>query len=141
MSAISNKTGIQPHVRKEFAQRDKALSGDIVMVISPATVTPAPTSEAWTREVLITIESADGEVHDWLTADYTTKLSIADTSVAGTASIASTTLSIVNGKAVVTVTGSEHDWLDTETDTLTVANITVLGYTVTGGTSVETFTA
>lgn len=141
MSAIIYKTGIQPHIRKELAQRDKALSGDIVMVISPATVAPAPTSEAWTREVLITIESADGELHDWLTASYSTKLSIADTSVAGTASIVSTTLSIVNGKAVVIVTGSEHNWLNSETDTLTVANITVLGQTVTGGTSVETFTA
>lgn len=119
----------------------KAMSGDMVMVISPTTVAPAPTSSAFTRNVEITIETAGGEVHEWLTQDYATTLSIADTSTAGTASITSTTLSLVNGQATVVVSGDAQDWLDTETDTLTVGNITVMGYTVTGGTSVETFTA
>jgi hypothetical protein len=47
---------------------------------------------------------------------------------------------MVNGRCVVVVSGDAADWLDTETDTLTLANSTILGYTVTGGTSVETFT-
>jgi len=139
MSGITSKTGIAPRVRKEFEVRDAALSGDIVMAITPATVNTAATSAAWTRNVLIEINDSSGNLHDWLTADYATTLSIADTSTAGTASIVSTTMSIVNGKAVVVVSGDAQDWLATETDTLTVANITVLGVTVTGGTSVETF--
>jgi len=118
-----------------------AMSGDIVMVITPKTVAPAPTATAWTRDVSISIENAAGDVHTWLTQDYATTLSIADTSTAGTATIASTTLEIVNGVATVTVSGDGAAWLNSETDTLTVGNITVMGYTVTGGTSVETFTA
>jgi hypothetical protein len=123
------------------ALRAAAMSGDIVMTITPATVAPVPTSAAWTRDVVVSIENAAGDVHTWLTQDYTTTVSIADTSTAGTASIASTTLSISEGVATITVSGDAADWLDTETDTLTIGNITVMGYTVSGGTSVETFTA
>ena len=119
----------------------QAMSGDLVMVIEPETVELEATAEAWTRDVTITIETADGDVHEWLTADYATTLSIDDDSTAGTASIESTTLSIVNGKAVVTVSGDAEDWIADETDTLTVGEITVLGSTVTGGTSVQTIVA
>jgi len=119
---------------------EKALAGDIVMVIDPETVAPVPTSAAWTRNVLVSIQTASGEVHDWLNKAYATTASIGDTSTAGTASIAATTLTIVDGEAVIVVSGDAEDWLNTETDTLTIANITVLGVTVTGGTSVETFT-
>ena len=138
---LDSRNGIQPAVKDELKIRDKAMAGDIVMVIDPETVAPAPTSSAWTRNVKISIQSAAGEVHEWLNQSYTTTLAIADTSTAGTASITSTTLTLVNGEATVVVSGDAQDWLDTETDTLTVSNITVLGYTVTGGTSVETFTA
>jgi len=37
------------------------------------------------------------------------------------------------------VSGDGVAWLNAETDTLTVSNITVMGYTITGGASVETF--
>ena len=141
MSYLDTRNGIQPAVVEELKIRDKALSGDIVMVIDPETVAPAPTSAAWTRNVKISIQTASGEVHKWLNQAYATTLSIADTSTAGTASITSTTLTLVDGEATVVVSGDAQNWLDTETDTLTVGNITVLGYTVTGGTSVETFTA
>lgn len=119
----------------------EATGGDIVMVISPETVAPSPTSSAWTRTVTVEIQNAAGEIHTWLSQAYTTTESIADTSTAGTASITSTTLTLVNGRAEIVVSGDAADWLDTETDTLTIGNITVAGYTVTGGTSVETFTA
>lgn len=138
--SIKDMPGIQPELREHLETMEKAMSGDIVMVIDPETVAPAPTSAAWTRNVKISIETAAGEKHGWLNAAYTTTLSIADTSTAGTASITSTTLTIVDGEAIVVVSGDAADWLNTETDTLTVANITVLGVTVTGGTSVETFT-
>lgn len=119
-----------------------AMSGDILLSISPATVTSAPSaSGGWTRTVTITATNTAGDTHDWLNAAFANKLSVGDTSTAGTASIASTTLTFVDGVASVVVTGDDADWADTETDTLTVASITVLGYTVAGGTSVETFTA
>ena len=131
---------IQPQLRDEISLRDKAMSGDIVFSITPATVAPAPTSAAWTRDIVIEIQDASGNVHTWINQDYAASLAIADTSTAGTASITSTTLSIVEGRAIVTVSGDAVAWLNAETDTLTVSNITVMGYTITGGTSVETFT-
>ena len=117
-----------------------AFSGNMTMVITPETVAPAPTAAAWTREVEIKIVNGNGKVCEWVTESYATTLSVGDTSTAGTATIASTTLNIVEGKATVVVSGDAADWLNTETDTLTVGNLTILGYTVTGGTSVETFT-
>jgi len=139
MSLIQG-VAIQPQLRDEISLRDKAMSGDIVFVITPATVAPVPTSAAWTRDVVVEIQDASGNRHTWLNGDYATSLTIADTSTAGTATITSTTLSIDEGRAVVTVSGDAVDWLATETDTLTVSDITVMGYTVTGGTSVESFT-
>ena len=130
----------QPQLRDEISLRDKAMVGDIVFTITPATVAPAPTGEAWTRDVVVEVQDASGNTHTWLNKDYATSIAIADTSTAGTASIASTTLAIVEGRAVVTVSGDAVAWLNAETDTLTVSNITVMGYTVTGATSVETFT-
>jgi len=118
----------------------KAISGDIVMSVTPATVTPVPTAAAWTRTVSVKITDAAGNVHKWLTADYATTSSIANTSSAGTASIAATTLSIVDGVADIVVSGDAESWLNSETDTLTIGNIVVAGMTVTGSTSVETFT-
>jgi len=141
MGSILKKLGIQPAVRKELALRDKALAGDIVWVVTPATVTPAPTSAAWNRSVRIELQTAAGEVHEWFSKAITTGVSIGDTSTAGTASIPSTTLTVTDGVATVVVSGDEADWLDTETDTLTVAEATILGYTVAAKTSVETFTA
>ena len=125
---------------EELTLLEKAMSGDMVMVIDPETLVSDPISAAWTRNVKITVESAAGEVHSWLNKSEATILSIGNTSSAGTASIVSTTLTLVNGQAVIVVTGSAHAWANTETDTLTVANLTIMGYTVTGGTSVETFT-
>jgi hypothetical protein len=133
--------GIKPKIRERFDLISDAAVGDIVLVIAPETVAPLPTAAAWTRVVNISIENAAGDVHNWLSGSFETTLSIADTSTAGTASIASTTLVIKNGKASIVVSGDAASWLDTETDTLTVANITIMGVTVTGGTSVETFTA
>ena len=90
---------------------------------------------------MITLETAAGDIHSWFDKSITTGVSIADDSTAGTATIPSTTLVIKNGKATVTVSGDAADWLDTETDTLTVTAATILGYTVSAATSVETFTA
>lgn len=141
MSYLDTRNGIQPAVKDELILRDKAFAGDIVFVVDPATVAPVPTSSAWTRTVTVTLETAAGEVHTWFNKAITSGVSIADTSTAGTASIPSTTLTFTEGRATVVVSGDEADWLDTETDTLTVAEATILGYTIAAKTSVETFTA
>lgn len=139
--AILKELGLKPKLREVLDLRDKALSGDIVWVVSPATVAPLPTAAAWTRNVIIELQDADGNVHDWFNSAISSGVAIADTSTAGTATIPATTLTIVNGRAVVVVSGDEAAWLDTETDTLTVAEATILGYTIAAKTSVETFTA
>lgn len=138
---LDKKNAIQPAIKAELKIRDKAMAGDIVFVVDPATVAPVPTSEAWIRTVTVTLETAAGEVHEWFNKAITTGVSIANTSTAGTATIPSTTLTFANGKATVVVSGDAEDWLDTETDTLTVAEATILGYTISAKTSVETFTA
>ena len=125
---------------EEITLLGTGMSGELTMVISPETVTPVPTSAIWTRNVIISVVNDAGDVQQWLNQAYATTASIADTSTAGTATIASTTLTLVNGMATIVVSGDAEDWLNTETDTLTIGNITVMGYTVTGGTSVETFT-
>lgn len=139
MSAIKGKAGFPPELREELAVRDAALAGDIAMVITPATVEQAATNEAWSRKVIVEIKTADGRLHDWLTASFATKVSIADTSAAGAAATPSTTLSIVNGRAEITVTGAAAAWLAAETNTLTIASITVLGVALGSKTSVGTF--
>jgi hypothetical protein len=139
MSKIANALGIAPELRAEIALRDKALSGDMLWVCTPATVTPVPTAAAWTREVVVTLETAAGEVHTWFNKSIASGRSVGDTG-GGTASIASTTLVVVDGKNVTTVSGTEATWANTETDTLTITAATILGVTVGAKTSVETFT-
>ncbi len=119
----------------------EALGGDILFVLSPATVAPSPTSAAFTRDVFITVENAAGEVHEWFNEVITTGVAIADTSTAGTATIPSTTLTVVDGRVTVVVSGDAQDWLAAETDTLTVAAYTgFAGQTLGAKTSVETVT-
>jgi hypothetical protein len=134
-----NKEGLQPELREEIDLRDKAMAGDMVFVVTPATKSTTARSTAWTRDVIIEVQTAAGEVHTWLDKTITSGVSIADTSTAGTAAIASTTLTLVGGRAKVTVSGNAAAWLATETDTLTVAQASILGYTLVAKTSVETF--
>ena len=139
MSNILNKEGLQLELRKEIGLRDKAFAGDLVFVVTPATLSTAAITGAWTRSVVVELQTAAGEVHSWFDKAITTGVSIADASALGAATIASTTLTFVDGRATVVVTGSAHAWIAAETDTLTVAQATILGYTVAAKTSVETF--
>jgi len=147
LTRLDEEIGVQPEtkdlMRLQAAIEDlfaDAMQGDMVLDISPATVAPLPTAAAWDRDVVLTLQNAAGETHTWCNMVFTTTLSVGDTSSAGTASIVSTTLTFVNGVATIVVSGDAAAWLHTETDTLTVGNTTIMGYTVTGGTSVETFT-
>jgi len=139
---LDTKNGIQPAIKDELKIRDKAMAGDMLFVVTPATLVSVPTvSAGWTRTVIVELQDASGKVHEWFNQAITTGVAIADTSSAGTATIPSTTLTFANGKATVVITGSVHSWLNTETDTLTVAEATILGYTIAAKTSVETFTS
>ncbi len=128
-------------VNKRDRMLQEALKGDIVFVVTPAAVNRGNTAAIWSRDVGVTVENAAGEIHEWFTEAIATGVSIANTSVAGAASIPSTTLSVVNGQATVTVSGDAAAWLAAETDTLTVTQYTgFAGATMTVKTSVQTFT-
>lgn len=140
MNGAGSFIGISPELRNYLTAIEKAMAGDIVFKCTPAIVAPKPRSTAWTRTVTVTVETAGGIVHKWFNKAITTGVSIADTSTAGTATIPSTTLTFVEGKATVVITGDAQAWLNSETDTLTVAQATILGVTVAQKTSVETWT-
>jgi hypothetical protein len=116
----------------------KAMSGDMVISISPATKSTAHGSAA-SRTVTITLKNAAGDVHTWFNKAIATGVSIAKTSSSGTATIGSTTLTFVNGVASVLITIG-GTWAGADHNDLTIAAATILGYTVAGGTSVETMT-
>ena len=137
MSNILKKLGIQPALRNELSVRDKAFSGDIVWVVTPSTVVVVPTEVDWTRTVVVELQTAAGEVHTWFSDEIASGNSIANTGD-GTASIVSEILTIVNGRAEVVVSGIDG-WDNTDTDTYTVTEATILGYTVSAVTSKETF--
>ena len=115
------------------------LNGDLVCRITPTTKTKAATGAAWSEKITVELVDSEGRVHTWFNKTLTTRASVADTSTAGTGVIASTSLVFVDGKATVALSGAAAAWLATETVTVTIANLTVNGVTVTGGTSVLTF--
>lgn len=131
-------TGIAPRIREEFEIRDDAMMGDMVLTISPTTKTTAASTVAWSRVVSLSLANAAGTLHKWFTGYVVA--SIADVSTGGTAALATgdTFPYFVDGLASVTINGTGK-WAAANTDTLTIANKTILGYTVTGGTSVETW--
>ena len=135
---LVQKTGVQPATRDLLDQLADflelladAMQGDIVLDISPSTVNTAPTAAAWTRDVVLTLQNAAGETHEWMDAAFTTTLSIADASSAGTATIVSTTLTFVNGVATIVVSGDAAAWLggtaQVETITCTAGESTGAG--------------
>lgn len=121
----------------EFNTREKALNGKITLAIT-ASKTKTHTSAAWSEVVEVVAKDDEGNVHTWLNQAFASKASVADTSSDGTASINATTLTFVNGVAKVTLSGTAADWLATETATVTIANLSILGFTVIGGTFVVT---
>ena len=116
----------------------EAMSGDMVFVVTPATLSTAYGAAA-TRTVAIALKNAAGDVHTWFNKAITTGVSIGKSSTNGTATIPSTTLTFVSGLVSVVITEG-GTWLAVETNTLTVAAATILGYTVASKTSVETMT-
>jgi len=125
----------------ELLAMANGLNGDLLLRITPATNTKAATAAAWTEKIKVELVDSDGRVHTWFNKTLTSKVTVADTSTAGTASVGSANLVFVNGEATVTLSGNAAAWLAGDTATVTIANLTVNGSTVTGGTSVLTITA
>lgn len=138
--SLRDEYGLAPIMRSEIGLRDNAMAGDMVFVVTPATVSTPATAALWTRTVKVQLQNAAGKLHSWFNKAIATGVSIADTSAAGTATITSTTLTFVDGEATVVVSGDAAAWNAAQTDTLTITAATVLGYTVASKTSVETFT-
>lgn len=134
-----NKTGFSPAERDYQYLQSKAAAGDLVFKMYPETVTKVATSAAWSRTVRVRLETAAGECHTWFNAAIASGVAIAD-NASGTATIPSTTLTFVDGEAVVVVSGTGA-FAAANTDTLTVAQATILGATVAAKTSVQTWTS
>ena len=115
-----------------------AMSGDMLFSISPATKS-TPHASAATRTVTITLVDAAGDVCTWFNKAITAGVAIGHSGASGTATIASTVLTFVNGVATVVITIG-GTWAGADSDTLTIAAATIMGYTVPQVTSVETFT-
>ena len=115
----------------------KAMSGDMVLNVSPTTVSESAGSTGFTKTVTVTLETATGEVCSWYNGPVT--LAIADTSTAGVASIspAAGSNDMTDGVLTVTLTGSAAAWVAADTATLTVSG-SIFGYTLTDATSVVT---
>jgi hypothetical protein len=112
-----------------------------VLDISPATIERVATAAAWQRTVTLTLMNSLGDVHTWANLTIDAVLEATTDSAAGAVTIEDTAAVFENGVCTVVVSGDESAWLADETNTLTVSDLTILGYTVSGGTSVETIIA
>lgn len=141
---LSNLRFFDGNVGKANANSDdinaiaSAMAGDIVAVISPETVSTAAASVD-DRVVTVTLTNTAGLVHTWCNKAIATTVSAAESSQSGTISVASATITFVNGVATIPVTIG-GTYAKNETNTVTIANMAILGVTVTGGTSVQTAT-
>lgn len=132
----------KPAEKDLLALYAKALAGDMVLVVTPATDTPAPTALAWEQDFYVEVQSAAGEVHSWFNKAVATGHSVAESTAGGGVASAdpATTTTFVNGIAKITVSGTAGTWANADTATLTVAAIVILGYTLAQKTGVLTFT-
>jgi hypothetical protein len=150
MKAILSRKGIQLAARQAIAQRDTALSGDMVLVITPATLASSAiavnaaiggTALKFTRDVRVELQDAAGNVHDWY--DGTISL-VASKTGNGTVAMKSGNPTVMtNGVALSTIelTGS---WASGNTAIVTASFATPtnarLGFTVAAKTSTDTLT-
>lgn len=142
MGAITQNMNVDPKTRRQLAQMQKAMSGDIIVTIDTANTTPAPTSAAWEQYVNFRITDSAGVTHDWYSGNFTA--GIGDDSNAGTAEIDDATPAVVNGHGRVKVSGDAAAWLNSEVVTLSLSpsgsGSTLCGYTVAQAQWTATFT-
>lgn len=141
---MENLHGLPPKLRDAIKLRDKAMSGDLVLIVTPATTgsSAAAVNAAiggaaakFTRNVVVQLKTAAGELATWFNGTFA--IAGSQTSVGGTAETSAATVTLVDGRGTCTLeyTGA---WLAGETATVTVTGGTKLGYAVTDKTSVDT---
>jgi len=127
---------------------ERAMAGEMVLVVSPATLgsSAANVNKAinadgkFVRRVKVELKaSADGDVHQWFTGSFSA--AVAKTGN-GTAAIADNrnSVELENGVGYVDIvyTGT---WAKDDTCTLTITGRTIMGYSISNKTSVDTLIA
>jgi hypothetical protein len=131
---IMQKIGFQPEIRRELAIRDKAMSGDMKLVCSPAALGSsaavvnaaiAGSAGVFKRAVVVSLKTLEGDIHDWYDGPVAGGIgglafSVAHTSARGTVAIdASSPSTLTAGQAVITLdyTGT---WAEGDTARLVV---------------------
>lgn len=143
-------------LNKENRLFKEAVEGDLELVITPATAAAVGMAEAaaFERFVFVELRNAAGELHSWYNELHDGALTFATdhgTNTVAGAGINPLTgveladadnLMFVRGRAVAKIESADalETWAEC-TDTVTVGNLTILGGTVTGGTSVQTWAA
>lgn len=112
----------------------EGLTGEIAFVAA-TTLTVSEVTGVWTRRVYVQIrDAATGALLDFVNGTIGALLTVADDSVAGTASVVGNVsgdtdaLAFDRGVAYFDVSGSNHAWLEDEEVTVTVAALTPPGY-------------
>lgn len=115
-----------------------AASGDMLLDIDPAEDDDLVVPEAdFSRVVTVRLVDSEDRIHTWYNAALSGVVTTSSTTVGGAVAIEPAAPAFVNGECAITVncTGT---WLADEFSLLTIGNQTILGHTVTGGTSKQT---
>lgn len=113
-----------------------AMAGDIIAVVFPATKSTAHASAA-SRTVYVELQDSKGLRHSWCNKTIDTIVTAAKSSSGGTVTVADDAITFENGVATIPVTIG-GTWVAADTNTITIAQMTILGATVAAKTSVET---
>ncbi|MGE4274102.1 MAG: hypothetical protein AB7E31_14775 [Desulfitobacterium sp.] len=132
-----------------LAQVEKAMSGDMVLALTPATLGSSAVkiaadivaNEKFVRTVKFELKDAAGNIHTWFNGDIA--LTIADVTAGdGVSAIAgsATEVTLVEGVGSIDIeyTGT---WAAADTNTLTTTQRDICGVTITAKTSVDTVVA
>ncbi len=128
-------------VNTELTRMKEALSGNMAFQADPETTSTAiaEQNDSYERVVEVSLVNGNGDVHTWFNGELTIAVGHV-TNNNGSASIDTTTVDLVDGKTEVIITLADT-WEAADTNTVTVAQQAILGYTIDAATSVETSTA
>ena len=125
---------------------ERAMAGEMVLVVSPATLGSSAAvvnaaiaaDDKFVRRVKVELKaSADGDVHQWFTGSFSAAVTKNGN---GTAAIKRNSVELENGVGYVDIvyTGT---WAQGDTCTLTITGGTIMGKSISGGTSKDTLIA
>lgn len=147
---FNDHTYVGPDYFEYMRQIEKALAGDIVLALTPATLGSsaaavaaaiAGTAGKFVRTVKFELKDAAGNIHTWFNGDI--GLAIAESTAGdGVAAIAgsATKVSLVEGVGSIDIeyTGT---WAAADTSTLTTTQRDIAGVTIAAKTSKDTLVA